>query len=175
MRSTLFAVVVRLASALVLDRSVVPLGRDLLWSAALMVGLVVLIGVLSLLDFDALWTRFHQIAFRNGLWLLDPSRNRLWLQTVSHKALRLLGPLFLAAAAAANLMLLDRPFYRLTLGAQVVFYVAALVGYASQTARNRVRLVGVAYVFCLLYWATVVAFVRFVAGRQRVTWDRAGA
>ena len=113
--------------------------------------------------------------FTRHPWLLDPSRNRLWLQTVSHKALRLLGPLFLAAAAAANLMLLDRPFYRLTLGAQVVFYVAALVGYASQTARNRVRLVGVAYVFCLLYWATVVAFVRFVAGRQRVTWDRAGA
>jgi integral membrane protein (TIGR01906 family) len=70
-------VVVRLAFALVVDRSLVPLGRDMLWSAALMVGLVVLIGVLSLIDFDALWTRFHQIAFRNDLWQLDPSRDYL--------------------------------------------------------------------------------------------------
>ena len=42
-----------------------------------MVALVVLVGVLSFLDFDALWTRFHQIAFRNDLWLLDPSRDYL--------------------------------------------------------------------------------------------------
>jgi integral membrane protein (TIGR01906 family) len=38
---------------------------------------VVLVGVLSLLDFDALWTRFHQIAFRNDLWLLDPRTDYL--------------------------------------------------------------------------------------------------
>ena len=42
-----------------------------------MVGLVVLVAVLSFLDFDALWTRFHQIAFRNDLWLLDPTRDYL--------------------------------------------------------------------------------------------------
>jgi len=37
----------------------------------------VLVGVLSLMDFDALWTRFHQIAFRNDLWQLDPSKDYL--------------------------------------------------------------------------------------------------
>ena len=31
----------------------------------------------------------------------------------------------------------------------------------------------VPYVFCLLNWATTVAFVRFLTGRQRVTWDKA--
>jgi len=70
-------VVVRLAVAVVFDRSVVPVGRDMLWSTGLMVALVVLVSVLSFLDFDALWTRFHQIAFRNDLWLLDPSRDYL--------------------------------------------------------------------------------------------------
>src|SRR5713101_7882341 len=59
------------------DRAAAPIGRELLWSAALMVALVVLVGVLSLMDFDALWTRFHQIAFRNDLWQLDPSRDYL--------------------------------------------------------------------------------------------------
>jgi integral membrane protein (TIGR01906 family) len=70
-------VVVRLAVALTFDRSVAPVGRDMLWSTGLMVALVILVGVLSLLDFDALWTRFHQIAFRNDLWQLDPSRDYL--------------------------------------------------------------------------------------------------
>ena len=70
-------VVVRLAFAIVVDRSAVPLGRDMLWSTGLMVGLVILVGVLSLLDFDALWTRFHQVAFRNDLWQLDPNSDYL--------------------------------------------------------------------------------------------------
>ena len=70
-------VLVRLAFAVAFDRAAVPVGRELLWSTGLIVGLVVLIGVLSLIDFDALWTRFHQIAFRNDLWQLDPSRDYL--------------------------------------------------------------------------------------------------
>jgi len=70
-------VVVRIAAGLVFDRSPGPIGREMLWSTGLMVALVVLVGVLSLLDFDALWTRFHQIAFRNDLWLLDPTRDYL--------------------------------------------------------------------------------------------------
>jgi integral membrane protein (TIGR01906 family) len=70
-------VIFRLALAVALDRAVVPIGREMLWSAGLMVGLVVIVAALSLLDFDALWTRFHQIAFRNDLWLLDPSTDYL--------------------------------------------------------------------------------------------------
>ncbi len=70
-------VVIRVGFAVVVDRSPALLGRDLLWSAALMVGLVVLVGVLSLVDFTELWTRFHQIAFRNDLWQLDPRTDYL--------------------------------------------------------------------------------------------------
>jgi integral membrane protein (TIGR01906 family) len=70
-------VVVRLAAAVVFDRSPAPIGREMLWSTGLMVALVVLVGVLSLMDFEALWTRFHQIAFRNDLWQLDPATDYL--------------------------------------------------------------------------------------------------
>ncbi len=70
-------VVLRVVVAFASDRASAPIGRELLWSAALMVALVVLVGVLSLMDFDALWTRFHQIAFRNDLWQLDPSKDYL--------------------------------------------------------------------------------------------------
>jgi integral membrane protein (TIGR01906 family) len=70
-------VVVRIAAVVVFDRSPGPIGREMLWSTGLMVALVVLVGILSLMDFDALWTRFHQIAFRNDLWQLDPATDYL--------------------------------------------------------------------------------------------------
>ncbi len=70
-------VVVRVVVSVFVDRAPEPLGRDLLLSAGLMVALVVLVGVLSFVDFTELWTRFHQIAFRNDLWQLDPSRDYL--------------------------------------------------------------------------------------------------
>lgn len=70
-------VAVRILVAVFLDRGVVNLGRDMLISTALMVALVVLVGIASAIDFDGLWTRFHQIAFRNDLWLLDPTRDYL--------------------------------------------------------------------------------------------------
>ena len=70
-------VIVRVVFALAVDRTPEPLGRDLLLSAALMVALVVLVGVLSVIDFSELWTRFHQVAFRNDLWQLDPTRDYL--------------------------------------------------------------------------------------------------
>jgi len=70
-------VVLRVGAAVAFDRASAPVGSELLWSAALMVALVVLVGVLSFIDFDGLWTRFHQIAFRNDLWQLDPSKDYL--------------------------------------------------------------------------------------------------
>lgn len=111
--------------------------------------------------------------FARERWVLDPLRNRLWLQAVSHKGLRLLGPLLLAGAFGAALPLLGRPVYRWALGAQALFYGAALAGHLLRNARRRLPLLGVPYVFCLLNWTTVVAFARFVTGRLRVTWEKA--
>jgi integral membrane protein (TIGR01906 family) len=71
------AVVVRIVLAFSVDRSGVPIGREMLISVGLMLAAIVVVGVMAVIDFDALWTRFHQIAFRNGLWLLDPSRDYL--------------------------------------------------------------------------------------------------
>src|SRR5438128_2223549 len=70
-------VALRIGIAVASDRAAAPIGRELLWSTALMITLVALVGVLSLMDFDALWTRFHQVAFRNDLWQLDPTRDYL--------------------------------------------------------------------------------------------------
>jgi poly-beta-1,6-N-acetyl-D-glucosamine synthase len=111
--------------------------------------------------------------FARERWALDPRRNRLWLQTVSHKALRLLAPLLLAGVLLANLALLHRPLYRVALLAQFLFYMAAAGGFLLRNARRRAPALSVPYVFCLLQWATVLGFIRFVSRRQRVTWERA--
>jgi glycosyltransferase involved in cell wall biosynthesis len=106
-------------------------------------------------------------------WLLHPGRNRLFLQTVSHKGLRLLSPLLLLAAFVANATLVDRPLYAVALAAQAVFYGAAGAGAVAGARGRRPALLAVPYVFCLLNDATLIAFVRFVRGRQRVTWEPA--
>lgn len=105
-------------------------------------------------------------------WLLSPFANRLWFQTVSHKLFRLLGPLCLALAFLANLTLAGQPVYRMLLALQVAFYAAAFLGYLTRGTARRPLLLNVPYAFCLLNWATVLALVRLVSGRQQVTWER---
>ncbi|MGH9797640.1 MAG: glycosyltransferase family 2 protein [Candidatus Polarisedimenticolia bacterium] len=108
--------------------------------------------------------------FARERWLLLPWRNRLWLQTLSHKGLRLLGPPLLAGAFLSSLWLAGRPFYRLALLSQALFYAAALAG---ASLRRRPRLFSIPYVVCLLTLATVVGLLRLLTGRQKVTWERA--
>jgi cellulose synthase/poly-beta-1,6-N-acetylglucosamine synthase-like glycosyltransferase len=108
--------------------------------------------------------------FSGERWLLNPLRNRLWIQTVSHRGLRLLCPLFLLCALSANVCMVDSPLYAGALAGQVVFYSAALAGRALRHQGKKTRLLTLAYVFCLLHWATVVAFFRFVTGQVAVTW-----
>jgi hypothetical protein len=115
-----------------------------------------------------------QLLFRER-WLLNPWANRLWLQTVSHKGLRLLGPVLLVAALVSNLILFDRPGYRLAFLAQVSFYAGGLAG-GMLRGRGRVfAIFSLPYAFCLVNGAAIVGAFRFFSSRQRVTWDKARA
>ena len=53
------------------------LGRLLRWSGGITLGLVLLVGLGSLVGFDRLFLAFHLISFSNDLWQLDPSRDYL--------------------------------------------------------------------------------------------------
>jgi poly-beta-1,6-N-acetyl-D-glucosamine synthase len=120
-------------------------------------------------------------------WLLNPFRNRIWFETWSHKALRLAAPLLQAAALACSFALREAFFYRLMLLGQCVFYAAAIGGWTSDELRaarakrrgsetratGYLRILAVPYAICLLNWATIVGFVRYVTGNQRATWERA--
>jgi poly-beta-1,6-N-acetyl-D-glucosamine synthase len=108
--------------------------------------------------------------FVRAPWLLDPRVNRLWWQTLSHKACRLLSPFCLAAVFGSSLLLAHELFYQAMLGAQLALYAAAGAGYLLRNSRVKNRLLGIPYAFCLLNWAVVVGLLRFINGRQRVTW-----
>jgi cellulose synthase/poly-beta-1,6-N-acetylglucosamine synthase-like glycosyltransferase len=107
--------------------------------------------------------------FARETWLLGPG-NPLLLQTVSHKALRLLTPALLLLAFVSNLFLLDRPLFQLLLLAQFAFYLVASFGHALR----HVKIPGLAvpYVVCMLASATTMAFFRHLAGQQKVTWSK---
>jgi poly-beta-1,6-N-acetyl-D-glucosamine synthase len=110
--------------------------------------------------------------FARERWLFNPLRNRLWFQTVSHKALRLLLPPLHLAALMANANLLDEsPVYLWTFAGQVTFYATALAGYAARGRRYHNRLLSVPYALCLLSWATVIGFLDFIRGIQTATWE----
>jgi poly-beta-1,6-N-acetyl-D-glucosamine synthase len=110
--------------------------------------------------------------FTREPWLLNPYRNRLWFQTLSHKGLRLLAPLLQGTALATNLFLASSPGYRTLLAAQALFYVTALGGYALRNTNRKHPVLALPYTVCLFTWATVVGFFRFVSGQQRVTWEK---
>jgi cellulose synthase/poly-beta-1,6-N-acetylglucosamine synthase-like glycosyltransferase len=105
-------------------------------------------------------------------WLLSPVHNRLWVQTVSHKLLRLLSPLLLATSFIANLALAGEPAYRSLLAVQALFYGAAMLGYLTRHAPRKPFFLNIPYAFCLLNWATVMALIHLLNGRQQVTWER---
>jgi len=70
-------VLVRLAVTFALDRGGVLIGREMLISVVLMLVAIAVVGALAVANFDAFWTLFHQIAFRNGDWQFDPERDYL--------------------------------------------------------------------------------------------------
>lgn len=53
------------------------LGRAIVAGSTLTIGLLGLLGLLSALDWDALFLKFHFVSFSNDLWRLDPSRDAL--------------------------------------------------------------------------------------------------
>lgn len=113
--------------------------------------------------------------FARESWLLNPIRSRLWFEALSHKALRLGIPIMHAVLFGANLAVAHARVgdegYRWMMACQLTFYAAALAGRAMPRSRRRLVIV-VPYTMCLLLWATMIGFLRFVTRRQQATWER---
>lgn len=104
--------------------------------------------------------------------LLDPRRNRLFWQLLSHKLSRLAVPWCLLAlfAASAGLSLGDRPLYRAALAGQALFYLLALVGGLRARRQRPLRLTSIPYAFTLLNLAAVRGLLGFLRGSETAAW-----
>lgn len=111
----------------------------------------------------------------HGLWrmrrLMNPFRYGFFsLEIISHKVLRYLIPVFLAAALAVNSALLygegARLFF-LTLVFQLSFYCAVAAGWILRGKRY----VNIPYYFFITNAALFVGFLRFLRGEKQVVWN----
>jgi cellulose synthase/poly-beta-1,6-N-acetylglucosamine synthase-like glycosyltransferase len=105
--------------------------------------------------------------------LLDPFRNRLFFQLVSHKLSRLAVPWCLLVLLAGSAVLaLARPgaVYRVALALQALFYLLAAAGWARARARRPSRLTALPYALVLLNLAAASALLGFVRGSQTAAW-----
>ncbi|MBA4178963.1 MAG: TIGR01906 family membrane protein [Anaerolinea sp.] len=59
------------------ERPLRSLARQAMLGVGVGFGALIVVGAFAVTGFDAAWTKFHQIAFNNDLWRLDPSRDHL--------------------------------------------------------------------------------------------------
>lgn len=109
----------------------------------------------------------YQMLFRHPRWLF-PWGNRCWWQLVSHKYLRLGGPLYLAACLiGAILMAPSSLFFRVALATQILAYLAALAGMSPLLRRFRPFSIPAGFLFLQIQSAK--AFFHYLRLRQNRT------
>ncbi len=104
--------------------------------------------------------------------LLDPRRNRLFVQFVSHKLSRLAVPWCLLALFLASFPLAfhEEGFYETALFSQIAFYLMAIAGWTLERLKIRVSLLSVPYAFALLNLAAASSPFSFLRGKERAAW-----
>ncbi|MEO8017797.1 MAG: glycosyltransferase family 2 protein, partial [Pseudomonadota bacterium] len=112
-----------------------------------------------------------------ALWdkraLLNPFRFGVFAwQLWSHKLLRYLSFVPLAAAMALNWVLLPAGgIYTLGVIAQALFGLLCFAAIAGAGNVGRLSVTRYCFYFFLLNWASAVAFTRFVRGQKQVLWQ----
>lgn len=107
--------------------------------------------------------------------LLDPRRGTVWWQYVSHRVLRwALVPFLLPLVVVMNGVLArGRPFYGLTLAAQLGFYGAAAIGWWHRhSAVGKLPFLYFPFYFCAANAAAIIGCARLLSKRQTVLWKR---
>ena len=90
--------------------------RLLLWGSSLTVAIVLMVGLMSLVDFESLFLFFHESSFSNDFWRLDPNRDFLlmmfpdgfWFDATIFVALATVGQALALACLGWSLVALRR-------------------------------------------------------------------
>jgi cellulose synthase/poly-beta-1,6-N-acetylglucosamine synthase-like glycosyltransferase len=109
--------------------------------------------------------------------LLNPLHHGFFsLALISHKLLRWLVPMFMAAALLINVTLLDAgAVYRLTLATQMAFYLLAFGGHLARRRSSMPALLSIPYYFCLVNLASALGIIDAFRGKTYTTWTTARA
>lgn len=104
--------------------------------------------------------------------MLNPIRHGLYsLKIISHKLSRWLVPLYLIVLLAANAMLAHtHSFYQVTLAAQVLLYLLAILA-AVFSSLQTVKLFRIPFFFVMVNWSIVVSWYNFLQGEEFVIWE----
>jgi hypothetical protein len=63
--------------------------------------------------------------------------------------------------------------YQLLLVAQAAFYLSALLGWAMEKRKLRMKLLFIPYYFCMMNYAVLAGIKRFLSGSQSAAWEKA--
>ena len=103
--------------------------------------------------------------------LFVPFRNPIFIQLVSHKALRLISPLCMALLLATNAVLAREAFlYQCLLVAQLSAYALPAIG-AVWPIAGRWKIVNLATAFLVLNWFAVLGLLEFLRNRNAHMWQ----
>jgi poly-beta-1,6-N-acetyl-D-glucosamine synthase len=104
---------------------------------------------------------------------LNPWRSPVWWRFFSHHVMRRLVPFAMIAAFAASLFLWQESnFYDVAFLAQFVFYAGAIVGLLLERQQVRFRIFYLPFYFTFANAAVLLAWVRWIRGKQQLTWQR---
>ncbi len=101
------------------------LALGLLWGSGLTLGLMLLLGMSTMLNFDQFFLQFHLLSFTNELWQLDPSKD--YLIMLFPRGFWYDATLFIAAATAVGAVILGG----------VGFYVYSSASASASAGRRR--------------------------------------
>ena len=112
---------------------------------------------------------FQAVAMEHDL--VNPLRNRVFLQFVSHKLMRLAVPYFCVLALVSNLFL-SGPFFTATLILQVLFYLTGILNVTPLSSAPIGKLIRVSWTFLILNAAAVVGLWVFLTTRDAAIWKK---
>ena len=101
---------------------------------------------------------------------LNPMKGLVTFCFFSHRVLRWFVPALLLGAFFCSILLATQPEYAVLLAAQCAFYLAAGLGYRLKKSGKPPRLFSLPLSFCSMNLALLLGFVRYLNGRQTLTW-----
>jgi cellulose synthase/poly-beta-1,6-N-acetylglucosamine synthase-like glycosyltransferase len=108
--------------------------------------------------------------FAHNPWLLNPLKNRIFLQSISHKLFRLLVPYCLVILFFTTYYL-EALVFKFLFWGQVTFYASGLAALLFKKLRKS-RIINFIVVFISLNSAAVYGLYSYVTGRSVVRWKK---